>query len=406
MNKLFFTLSLCAVAMLFGCTAPEDSAATEQSVVSTDDERSAQIELLFDKYVLNEWDVMDMYAENVLCKINNVEFSGRDNLMGGFKMHHDALYNEIAIADASIQTEYWSDGSVWSRAWFTWTGNGQTTGESYSNRGHFSYKWQDGVIADFKMTDGMLQGFIRKINLNRLARPRMVICVPSGVTEVERRAVKDSGERANAREVYLIEEPVAAAIGIGLDISQPIGNIIVDIGGGTTEIAVISLNGVVTKETIRIAGDEMDEAVLQWFRNEHKLEIGLGMSEKIKKTVGSAMKMKSADIAVKGRDLVSGIPKTIEVSSDEVRLALKDPVNQIVEAVKRCLEQTPPELAADILERGIILAGGGSLLKGIDQIIRERTNVPVNVSEDPLLSVVKGTGMVLENLKKYEAVLL
>ena len=205
--------------------------------------------------------------------------------------------------------------------------------------------------------------------------------------------------------VYLIEEPVAAAIGIGLDISQPIGNIIVDIGGGTTEIAVISLNGVVTKETIRIAGDEMDEAVLQWFRNEHKLEIGLGMSEKIKKTVGSAMKMKSADIAVKGRDLVSGIPKTIEVSSDEVRLALKDPVNQIVEAVKRCLEQTPPELAADIL-RGIILAGGGSLLKGIDQIIRERTNVPVNVSEDPLLSVVKGTGMVLENLKKYEAVLL
>jgi len=265
--------------------------------------------------------------------------------------------------------------------------------------------FQDGVIADFKMTDGMLQGFIRKINLNRLARPRMVICVPSGVTEVERRAVKDSGERANAREVYLIEEPVAAAIGIGLDISKPVGNIIVDIGGGTTEIAVISLNGVVTKETIRIAGDEMDEAVLQWFRSEHKLEIGLGMSEKIKKSVGSAMKMNSSDIAVKGRDLVSGIPKTIEVSSDEIRQALKDPVNQIVEAVKRCLEQTPPELAADILERGIILAGGGSLLKGIDQIIRERTNIPVNVSEDPLLSVVRGTGMVLENLKKYEAVL-
>ena len=249
-------------------------------------------------------------------------------------------------------------------------------------------------------------GFIRKIKLNRLARPRMVICVPSGVTEVERRAVKDSGERANAREVYLIEEPVAAAIGIGLDISKPVGNIIVDIGGGTTEIAVISLNGVVTKETIRIAGDEMDEAVLQWFRSEHKLEIGLGMSEKIKKSVGSAMKMNSSDIAVKGRDLVSGIPKTIEVSSDEIRQALKDPVNQIVEAVKRCLEQTPPELAADILERGIILAGGGSLLKGIDQIIRERTNIPVNVSEDPLLSVVRGTGMVLENLKKYEAVLL
>jgi rod shape-determining protein MreB len=230
----------------------------------------------------------------------------------------------------------------------------------------------------------------------------MVICVPSGVTEVERRAVKDSGERANAREVYLIEEPVAAAIGIGLDISQPIGNIIVDIGGGTTEIAVISLNGVVTKETIRIAGDEMDESILQWFRNEHKLEIGLGMSE----SVGSAMQMNTKTISVRGRDLVTGIPKTIEVSSDEIRQALKDPVNAIVEAVKRCLEQTPPELAADILERGIIVAGGGSLLRGIDQIIRERTNVPVNVAEDPLLSVVKGTGMVLENLKKYEAVLL
>ena len=265
---------------------------------------------------------------------------------------------------------------------------------------------QDGVIADFKMTDGMLQGFINKINFSRMARPRMVICVPSGVTEVERRAVKDSGERANAREVYLIEEPVAAAIGIGLDISQPIGNIIVDIGGGTTEIAVISLNGVVTKETIRIAGDEMDESILQWFRNEHKLEIGLGMSESIKKSVGSAMQMKTKTISVRGRDLVSGIPKTIEVSSDEIRQALKDPVNAIVEAVKRCLEQTPPELAADILERGIIVAGGGSLLKGIDQIIRERTNVPVNVAEDPLLSVVKGTGMVLETLKKYEAVLL
>ena len=265
---------------------------------------------------------------------------------------------------------------------------------------------QDGVIADFKMTDGMLQGFINKINFSRMARPRMVICVPSGVTEVERRAVKDSGERANAREVYLIEEPVAAAIGIGLDISQPIGNIIVDIGGGTTEIAVISLNGVVTKETIRIAGDEMDESILQWFRNEHKLEIGLGMSESIKKSVGSAMQMNTKTISVRGRDLVTGIPKTIEVSSDEIRQALKDPVNAIVEAVKRCLEQTPPELAADILERGIIVAGGGSLLRGIDQIIRERTNVPVNVAEDPLLSVVKGTGMVLENLKKYEAVLL
>ena len=265
---------------------------------------------------------------------------------------------------------------------------------------------RDGVIADFTMTDGLIQGFIKKINMNRLARPRMGICVPSGVTEVERRAVRDSGERANAREVFLIEEPVAAAIGMGLDISKPFGNIIVDIGGGTTEIAVISLNGVVTKETIRVAGDEMDESIIQWFRNEHKLDIGHSTAESIKKAVGSAMRIKNEMIAVKGRDLVSGIPKTIEVSSDEVRQSLKDPINAIVEAVKRALERTPPELSADILDRGIIMTGGGSMLKGIDQLIRERTTVPVNIAEEPLLSVVKGTGKVLEDVKKYESVLI
>ena len=265
---------------------------------------------------------------------------------------------------------------------------------------------RDGVIADFTMTDGLIQGFIKKINMNRLARPRMVICVPSGVTEVERRAVRDSGERANAREVFLIEEPVAAAIGMGLDISKPFGNIIVDIGGGTTEIAVISLNGVVTKETIRVAGDEMDESIIQWFRNEHKLDIGHSTADSIKKAVGSAMRIKNEMIAVKGRDLVSGIPKTIEVSSDEVRQSLKDPINAIVEAVKRALERTPPELSADILDRGIIMTGGGSMLKGIDQLIRERTTVPVNIAEEPLLSVVKGTGKVLEDVKKYESVLI
>ena len=265
---------------------------------------------------------------------------------------------------------------------------------------------RDGVIADYNMTDGLLQGFINKINMNRLARPRMVICIPSGVTEVERRAVRDSGERANAREVFLIEEPVAAAIGMGLDISKPIGNIIVDIGGGTTEIAVIALNGVVTKEAIRVAGDEMDESIIQWFRNEHKLDIGSSTAESIKKSVGSAMRVKSEMIAVKGRDLVSGIPKTIDVSSDEIRQSLKDPINLIVEAVKHALERTPPELSADILDRGIILTGGGSMLKGIDQLIRERTNVPVNIGEEPLLSVVKGTGKVLEDVKKYEPVLI
>jgi rod shape-determining protein MreB len=265
---------------------------------------------------------------------------------------------------------------------------------------------RDGVIADFNMTDGLIQGFIGKINMNRLARPRMVICVPSGVTEVERRAVRDSGERANARQVYLIEEPVAAAIGIGLDISKPVGSIIIDIGGGTTEIAVIALNGVVTKEAIRVAGDEMDTAIIQWFRNEHKLEVGPSTSESIKKSVGSAMRVKTEMIAVKGRDLVSGIPKTIEVSSDEIRQSLKDPINAIVEAVKRALERTPPELSSDILDQGIIMTGGGSMLKGIDQLIREQTSVPVNIAEDPLLSVVRGTGKVLEDVKKYESVLI
>ena len=219
---------------------------------------------------------------------------------------------------------------------------------------------RDGVIADYTAVDEMLQGFIRKVNLNRLTRPRMVICVPSGVTEVERRAVKDSGEKQAAREVFLVDEPVAAAIGIGLDISKPVGNIIVDIGGGTTEVAVISLNGVVTKKAIRVAGDEMDDAIQHWFRNEHKLEIGAQTAEQIKITVGSAMRSRSKNILVKGRDLVSGIPKTIDIRSDEIRQALKDPVKRILDVIKDALEATPAELSSDIIDRGIVLAGGGS----------------------------------------------
>ncbi len=199
---------------------------------------------------------------------------------------------------------------------------------------------RDGVIADFTAVDEMLQGFIRKVNLNRLTRPRMVICVPSGVTEVERRAVRDSGEKQAAREVFLVDEPVAAAIGIGLDISKPVGNIIVDIGGGTTEVAVISLNGVVTKKAIRVAGDEMDDAIQHWFRNEHKVEIGAQTAEQIKISVGSAMRARSRNILVKGRDLVSGIPKTIDIRTDEIRQALKDPVKRILGVVIDALEDT------------------------------------------------------------------
>ena len=238
---------------------------------------------------------------------------------------------------------------------------------------------RDGVVSDFTAVDEMLQGFIRKVNLNRLTRPRMVICVPSGVTEVERRAVKDAGEKQAAREVFLVDEPVAAAIGIGLDISKPIGNIIVDIGGGTTEVAVISLNGVVTKKAIRVAGDEMDDAIQHWFRNEHKLEIGAQTAEQIKITVGSAMRARSKNILVKGRDLVSGIPKTIDIKSDEIRLALKDPVKRILDVIKDALEATPAELSSDIIDRGIVLCGGASQLKGLDQVLREKTGVPVNV---------------------------
>jgi len=265
---------------------------------------------------------------------------------------------------------------------------------------------KDGVIADFEMTDAMLRGFIRKINMSRIARPRIVICIPSGITEVEKRAVRDSADRANAREVFLVEEPIAAAIGIGIDISKPIGNIIVDIGGGTTEIAVIALNGIVTKQSIRVAGDEMDDAIIQYFKSEHNLLIGERTSERIKCTVGSAMPINDTTIAVKGRSLVAGIPKTIEVSSVEIRECLKDTVELITQAIKQALEMTPPELSSDILDRGIIMTGGGAQLKGLDQRIRVETDLPVNVAEDPLLSVVKGTGVIVEDVDKYKEVLV
>lgn len=265
---------------------------------------------------------------------------------------------------------------------------------------------KDGVIADFQMADGMLQGFIRKMNLSRIARPRMVICIPSGVTPVEQRAVRESAERANAREVHLIEEPVAAAIGIGLDISKPVGNMIVDIGGGTTEIAVIALNGIVAKEAIRIAGDEQDQAIINWFHDKHKLDIGYATAERIKKEVGTGYGPDTTPVIIKGRDMVTGIPKTVEVPPDEIRKALWDTIQLIISAMKRALERTPPELSADILDRGIILTGGGALLKGLDQVLRDETNLPVHVSEEPLLSVVRGTGAVLEDLKTYASVIL
>lgn len=307
----------------------------------------------------------------------------------------------IILNEPSIVARSTHDGSVVAVGWDAKEMLGKTHQDLATIR-----PLKDGVIADFEMTDAMIRGFIRKLNLSRIARPRMVICIPSGITGVEKRAVRESADRANAREVFLVEEPVAAAIGIGIDISKPVGNIIVDIGGGTTEIAVIALNGIVTKQAIRVAGDEMDEAIIQYFKNEHSLLIGEKTSEWIKSTVGSAMPIKDTTIEVKGRSLVAGIPKTIEVSSVEIRECLKDTIDLIVQAIKQALEMTPPELSSDILDRGIILTGGGALLTGLDQRIRVETDLPVNVAEEPLLSVVKGTGMIIEDIEKYKEVLV
>jgi rod shape-determining protein MreB len=266
---------------------------------------------------------------------------------------------------------------------------------------------RDGVIADFEIAEGMLREFIKKIHSSWLPSRRIVICVPSGVTEVEKRAVRDSAEHAGAKEVHLIAEPMAAAIGIGLDVEAPVGNMVVDIGGGTTEIAVIALSGIVNEESIRIAGDEMNSAIIQFFKKNHNILIGERTAEAIKCEVGSVMPMKEeVTIQVKGRDLVNGIPKTTEASSVEIREALSECVQAIVNGVKMTLERTPPELASDILDRGIMLSGGGALLKGLDERLRLETNLPVHVAEDPLTAVVRGTGKVMENLEKYQKVML
>lgn len=266
---------------------------------------------------------------------------------------------------------------------------------------------RDGAIADFEITEGMLRAFIRKVSMSWQPARRVVVCVPSGITEVEKRAVRDSCEHAGAKEVHLIAEPMAGAIGIGLNVHEPIGNMIVDVGGGTTEIAVIALSGIVSDESIRIAGDEMTNAITQYFRRQHNILIGDRTAEMIKCSVGSAVPLKEEiEIEVKGRDLVSGIPKMIQVSSVNIRQALAESVSEIVNAVLSLLERTPPELAADIFDRGIMLSGGGALLKGLDERLRRETSLPVHIAEDPLTAVVRGTGKVLENLNEYRSVLI
>ncbi|NKB23911.1 MAG: MreB/Mrl family cell shape determining protein [Kiritimatiellae bacterium] len=259
---------------------------------------------------------------------------------------------------------------------------------------------KSGVIADFEITEAMLRYFIRKVhNRRKMVRPRVIVAVPSGITEVEKRAVKDSATHAGAREVYLIEEPMAAAIGVGLPVQEPAGNMIVDIGGGTMEVALISLAGIVFSRSVRIGGDEMDEAIAQHMKRVYNLMIGERTAEEIKIAIGSAFSVdEETSIEVKGRDLVAGLPKTLSITSEEVRDALQEPVSTIVEAVRITLERCPPELSADLVDRGLILAGGGALLRGIDKLIAEQTGLPVHVADDPLSAVAEGTGVVLHEL--------
>ena len=266
----------------------------------------------------------------------------------------------------------------------------------------------DGVIADFTATQLMLKNLIQKIcRRYNVGRPRVVVGVPSGITEVEERAVQESVLNAGAREVYLIEEPMAAAIGANMDIAEPSGNIIVDIGGGTTEVAVISLGGIVVSNSIKIAGDNLDEDIINYVRKERNLAIGDTTAEQIKKQIGCAMPLVTeAQMEIKGRDLSSGLPETITVTSTEIEFAMRESIEKIVEAVKQALEQTPPELASDIMEKGIILAGGGALIKNLDKLLSIRTEMPVYIAEDPLDCVVKGTGKTLEDLEKLRAVLI
>ena len=259
---------------------------------------------------------------------------------------------------------------------------------------------KDGVIADFEVAEAMLRYFIKKANNRRtLIRPRVIVCVPSGITQVEKRAVRESAESAGAREVFLIEEPMAAAIGAGLPITEPTSNMVVDIGGGTTEVAVISLAGIVYSKSVRVGGDKMDEAILQYIKSKYNLLIGERSAELIKTTVGNAHRDEKAEhMQIKGRDLATGIPKIIGIDSDEVRQAIIEQLKTIVETVKSALEQTPPELAADIVDNGIVLTGGVALLKGLDSLLREETGLPITITEDPLTTVVLGSGKALDEI--------
>ncbi len=267
---------------------------------------------------------------------------------------------------------------------------------------------KDGVIADFESTEQMLRIFIQQVHRRRyFAKPRLVICVPSGITSVEQRAVKEAGYQAGARRVYIVEEPMAAAIGAGLPVHEATGNMVVDVGGGTTEVAVISLGGIVTSLSVRIAGDDLDQAIISWFKKEYSLMLGERSAEDVKMTLGSAFPMTSEpDAEVRGRDLVSGLPRTVNVSSAEVRQALEEPLHGIVDAVRTTLDKTPPELAGDIMDRGLVLTGGGALLRGLDERLRHETGMPVHVAAEPLHSVAMGAGKCVEEFEALQQVLV
>lgn len=259
---------------------------------------------------------------------------------------------------------------------------------------------KDGVIADFDITESMLRHFIKKVDNRKLIAPRVLVAVPSGITEVEQRAVKDSATHAGAREVYLIEQPMASAIGVGLPVHEPAGNMIVDIGGGTCEIAIISLSGIVFSRSLRVGGDEFDDTIIAHMKRSHNLLIGERTAEEIKIRIGSAFPLEQELIMdVKGRDLSAGLPKTITIRSEEVRECLKEPLTNILESIRITLEQCPPELSSDLVDRGIVVAGGGALLRGIDRMIAEETGLPVNIADDPLTAVATGTGRVLQELQ-------
>jgi rod shape-determining protein MreB len=258
---------------------------------------------------------------------------------------------------------------------------------------------KSGVIADFDITEAMIRYFIRKVHPHKLVKPRVIIAVPSNITEVEKRAVQESAKHAGAREVFLIEEPMAAAIGVGLPVQEPAGNMIVDIGGGTCEVALISLAGIVCSRSIRVGGDVMDEYIVQYMRRVYNLMIGERTAEEIKITIGSAYPLQEEmRMAVKGRDLVAGLPKTLHVTSEEIREALQEPISAIVDVIRNALENSPPELSSDLVDRGIVLAGGSALLRGLDKLIAEQTALPVTLADDPLSAVAEGTGVVLGEL--------